>query len=151
MTQKGSVQASGSESGSEANIESQAGSDSGSKDSEDSGSRGESEDVDSQQGNSGSEVIEESCSEAEESGSERGSSPSELEVKAKKAHPDRKTAEIDPNTSQSISLPELDSKDSEEEWKTNHHILLITWMQTLAHQGTRRSARASSSGMNGTR
>ena len=37
-------------------------------------------------------------------------------MEAKKAHPSRKTTETDLNT----TLPELDSKDSEEEWKTSH-------------------------------
>ena len=36
-------------------------------------------------------------------------------METKKAHPNRKTVETDPNT----MLPELDSKDSEEEWRTN--------------------------------
>ena len=66
-------------------------------------------------------MIKESCSEAEEYGGESSSSSSESEVRAKKAHPDRKTAETDSNTSQPLSLPEFDSKDSEEEWKTNSH------------------------------
>ena len=128
MTRKGSVQASGSESGSEADTESQAGGDSGGEEGkgsgsegEGSGSEGEAEDDDSQQGDSSDEIVEVSGSEAEVSGSESSSSSSESEVEVKKAHPNRKTVENDPNTSQSISLPELDSKDSEEERKTNCH------------------------------
>ena len=82
VTQKGSVKASGSESSSEADTESQAGSDSGGKGGEGSGSKegegshgkGESEDGDPQQGDSGNEVVEVSCSKAEKSGSESGSS-----------------------------------------------------------------------------
>ena len=116
--------ASGSQSGSEAETASQAGSKSVSKEGEGSGSGGESEGGDeseggnSQHGNSGSEVVE-SCSEAEESESESGSS--KLEAAIKKAWPDRKTSESDPNASKPISLPQLNSKDSKEEWKTNCH------------------------------
>ena len=84
---------------------------------EGSGGKGEPEDGNSQQGDSGGEVV--SCNEAEESGSESSSSSLESEVEAKKARPNRKTAEANPNTSQSISLPELDSKDSKEECKSN--------------------------------
>ena len=85
-----------------------------------SGGGGESEDGGSQHRNSSGEV-EESCSEAEESGSESSSCSSESEAEAKKTWPDRKTSEPDPNTSQPISMPELDSKESKEEWKTNCH------------------------------
>ena len=120
MTQKGSDVASCSESGSEAETESQGVSKSGSKEGRGCGGGGESEDGSSQYGDSGSEV-EESCREAEESGSKSGSSSSESEAVTKKAQPERKTSKPDPNTSQPILLPELDSKDSKEEWKTNHH------------------------------
>ena len=58
--------------------------------------------------------MEESNSEAEESGSESSSCSSELEEEVKPAKPSKKT-EPDANTSQTISLPELNSKDSEEE------------------------------------
>ena len=87
VTQKGSVQASGSESSSEVNTESQAGGNSGGKESEGEGSGGEDEpeDRDSQQGDSSFDIVEVSSSEAEESGSESGSSSSESEVEAKKA------------------------------------------------------------------
>ena len=131
MTKKGSVEASGTESSSEADTESQAGGDSGSKEGEDSGGEGEGSgskgegsggegelgDGDSQQGDSTGKVVEVSCHKAEESGGKSGSSSSESEVEAKKAHPSRKTVETDSNT----TLPELDSKDSEKEWKTNCH------------------------------
>ena len=80
---------------------------------------GMSHKVATQHSNSGSEV-EESCSEAEESGSKSSSSSSKSEAMTKKAQPDRKTSEPEPNASQPISLPEPDSKDSEEEQKTNH-------------------------------
>ena len=69
----------------------------------------------------GGKVVEVSCSEAEESGSESSNSSSESEVEAKKIYPNRKTVETDPNSSQSISLPKFDSKDSEEECRTSHH------------------------------
>ena len=117
--------ASGSESGSEAKTASQAGGESGSKEGKGSGSRGEleggdkSEGSNSQHSDSGGEVVE-SCNEAEEPGNESSNSSSELEAVTKKAQLDRKTSEPDPNPSQPISLPELDSKDSEEELKTNH-------------------------------
>ena len=125
MTQKESVQASHSESGSEADTESQTGGDSGNKEGKDSGSKGEDsgsegegrQHSNSQQGYSSGKIVEVSCHEAEESGCESGSSSSEYEVQVKKAHPSKKTVETDPNT----TLPELDSKDSEEEQKMSHH------------------------------
>ena len=143
MTQKESVQASDSESSSEADPEFQAGGNSDDEVGEDSdsegedlgggggGSGGEGEgsgsngegsggegrpgDDGSQQGDSSSERAEVSCHKAEESGSESGSSSSESEMEVKKAHPSKNTIEPDPNT----TLPELDSKDSKEECKTN--------------------------------
>ena len=124
MTQKGSVQASGSKSGSAANTESQAGGNSGGeegKGGEGSGSEGEPEDGDSQQADSNGEIVEVSSGEAEGSGSDSSSSSLESEMEAKKARPSRKTAENDPNTSLSILLPALDSKDSEEERRSNCH------------------------------
>ena len=152
MTEKGSVEASGSESGSEADTESQTGGNSGSKEGEDSGGEGEGSgskgegsggkggpgDGDSQQGDSSGEVVEVSCHEVEEFGSESGSSSSESKVEAKKAHPSRKTAETDPST----ILPELNSKDSEEEWETSccsfaHHMDadFSTWRDKKISQG----------------
>ena len=127
VTQKESDQASGSQSGSKADTESQADGDSDSEAGEDSGGHGEGsggkdagsgkgvpEDGNSQQGG---KIVEVSCHEAEESGSESGSSYSESKVEVKKAQPSKKTAEADPNT----TLPKLDSKDSKEECKTNHY------------------------------
>ena len=125
MTQKESVQASGSESGSKAGTESQVDGNTGSEEGQDSSSEGEGSgsegggsgskcelvDGDSQQGDYSGEIVEVSCHKAEESGSKGGSSSSESEVEAKKAHPSRKTVETDPNT----------TPDPEEEWKTSHH------------------------------
>ena len=114
MTQKESDQASGSESSSKADTESQvdgkAGEDSGGE-GEGSGSEGVLEDSGSPQSDSSSKIVEVSFHEAEESGSESSRSSSEIEVEVKKAQPSKKTVEADPNT----TLPELDSKDSQEE------------------------------------
>ena len=140
MTQKESDQASGSESSSKADTESQADSEtgegsgsegegSGSKgagsgsegagsvgEGAGSGSEGVPEDGDSQQGDSSSKIVEVSYHEAEVSGSESSSSFSGSEVEVKKAHPSKETVKADPNT----TLPKLDSKDFEEECKINH-------------------------------
>ena len=124
MTQKESDQASGSESSSEADTESQADGNSDGEAGESSGgegagsgSKGVPKDGDSQQGDSSSEIVEVSCHKAEESGSETSCSSSESEVEVKKAHPSKKTVEVDPIT----TLPKLDSKDSQEECKMNSH------------------------------
>ena len=128
MTEKESNRASDSESGSEADTESQA--DQTARQVKTQVARvkvqavrvqaqmgeGVLEDGGSPQGDSSGKIVEVSCHEAEESGSESGSSSSESEVEVNKAKPSKKTAEADPNT----TLPELDSKDSEEECKMNH-------------------------------
>ena len=86
-------------------------------------SKDESEGEGSNPEDSGSECGE-SCSENEEkgSGSSSGSSPSES--KAPKAKPNKPppeaSSEVDPNASQTPILPELDDKDLEDEWKSNH-------------------------------
>ena len=61
----------------------------------------------------------ESSSEAEGSDAESGSSSSESddEILTKATPPTKKTPGSNPNTSQMLSLPDLDSKDSEEEQK----------------------------------
>ena len=51
-----------------------------------------------------------------DSGSGRDGNTSESEVESKETCPIKKTVKDDSNT----TLPELDSKDSEEEQKTNH-------------------------------
>ena len=94
------------------------GSDSGGSDGEGSGSGSEISDADGQEEDSDRET-DESSSEAEESDTESSSSSSESDDETlTKATPSaKKIPGSNPNTSQMLSLPNLDSKDLKEEWK----------------------------------
>ena len=87
------------------------GSDSRSSDSEDSDDSGEIADHDGE--------AKESTSEAEGSDAESSSSSSETdgEIPTRVANPIKETKGGNPNSSQMLSLPDLSSKDTEEEWK----------------------------------
>ena len=78
------------------------------------------------------EETEGTSSETEESDSESNSSSSEsdIEIPAQTAPPAKETKEDpsmtetktgNPNSSQTLSLPEVDNKDTEEEWKGQRH------------------------------
>ena len=94
------------------------GSDGSGSDGEGSGGGGKISDADGQEENADWET-DESSSEAEESETESSSSSSESDDETlTKASPSmKKTPGSNPNTSQTLSLPNLDSKDLEEEWK----------------------------------
>ena len=87
-------------------------------------SEDESEGEGSNQAGSGSECGE-SCSDNEESGSGSGSGSSapESEEETPKTKPDKlppeASSEADPNALQTISIPEVNDKDSEGEWRNN--------------------------------
>ena len=90
------------------------GSDGGSSDSEGSDGDGEITDVADPE-----EDHEASSSEAEGSDTECGSSSSETagQIPTRAATPMKETKGGNPNSSQMLSLPDLNSKDTEEEWK----------------------------------
>ena len=129
---EGSGGSSASEDGSESDGEGEAGSngrasDSGSSSddessgSSESGSEEASDNEGTQQDGSDNED-EGSGSEMEGSDAGGGSSPSKsdhAESPPKASPPAKKGPEVNLNTSQTLSLPDLDSKDSEEERKTN--------------------------------
>ena len=94
------------------------GSDGSGSDGEGSGSGDKISDADGQEEDSDGETNEFN-SEAEESGAEHISSSSESndEIPTKAAPSMKKTPGSNPNTSQMLSLPDLDSKDFEKEWK----------------------------------
>ena len=94
------------------------GSDGGSSDGEGSGGGGEISDANGHDEDSDGET-DESGSETEESDTESSSSSSESddETPTKATLPTKETPGSIPNTSQTLSLPDLDSKDLKEEWK----------------------------------
>ena len=98
------------------------GSDSGSSDGEGSGGGGKISDADGQDKDCDGETNE-SNSETEESDAESSSSSSESddETLTKATPSTKKTPESNPNTSQMLSLPDLDSKDLMEKWKIQWH------------------------------
>ena len=91
-------------------------------DREGSGGGSEISDADGQDDDSDGETNE-SSSETEESDVESSSSSSESndETLTKATLPMKKTPGSNPNTSQMLSLPNLDSKDLKEEWKIQRH------------------------------
>ena len=100
---------------------------SGSSDDESSGSSesdsGEADNKGTQQGGSDNEG-EGSDSEAEESDAGGSSCPSESDHTGsppKASSPAKKAQKVNLNTSQTLSLPDLDSKDCEEAWRAKQH------------------------------
>ena len=98
------------------------GSDGDGSDEEGSGGSSKITDADGQEENSDGET-DESSSATEESDAESRSSSSESddETLTKATLPAKKTSGSNPNTSQMLLLPNLDSKDLEEEWKIQWH------------------------------
>ena len=94
------------------------GSDGGSSDRDGSGSSGKISDADGQDEDSDGET-DESGSETEESDTESCSSSSEADDESltKAIPPTKRTSGSNPNISQTLSLPDVDSKDLKEEWK----------------------------------
>ena len=130
MPDVGSNGSSASEDDSESNGNGEVGSDDGYSDSggssddenigsSESGSEETSDDEGAQQGGSDNEG---KATDSEVEGSDAGgsNSPSKsdhTESPPKAFPPAKKALEVNLNTSQTLSLPDLDSKDSEEEWK----------------------------------
>ena len=155
----GSSGSSASEDDSESDGEGEAGSDDGASD-----SSGSSDDESSSSSESGSEEAsddegtqqdgldnedEGSGSETERSDAGGGNSPSKsdhAESPPKASQPAKKAPEVNLNTSQMLSLPDLDSMDLEEEWKIKQHP-----GQRPASGGTKRLVRASDNGMSMTK
>ena len=98
------------------------GSDCGSSDRDSSGGGSEISDADGQDEDSDGETND-SDSETEESDTESSSSSSESddETLTKATLPVKKPSGSNPNISQMLSLPDLDSTDLEEEWKIQWH------------------------------
>ena len=164
MPDEGSDGSSASEDDSESNGKSKVGSndresDSGgssddeSSSSSESGSGEASDDEGTQQGGSDSEG-EGSDSEVEGSDTGGGNSPSKsnhAESPPKVSPPAKKALEVNLNTSQTLSLPDLDSKDSKEEWKAKWCQDACLLDAILASGGTKRLVRATCNGMSMTK